>query len=305
MISYARLLDRFSPVVLALLLALSASLCGAAMNAIVKSLSATVHPFEVSFLRAVFGVLLFAPWIARQGSGLLRSPRLGLLGLRGALHGASMLLLYWAVSLAPLAKVAALRFSAPLWATLLAVLVLHETIRARRMVALAAGVVGALLILRPGVVALDLGAAVALGSAAAWGTTMIVIKILSKTESAATITLFGIMGMVPVSGVIATFVWTTPSMGVLAWSFGLACLGNLANLMLVGAFKRADVTVLTPVQFTLLIWSSAIGYVWFDEVPALWTWIGGTMIFAAAAYVAVRERKLQPDATAPRSTEAQ
>ena len=282
-----------SPVVVAVALASVSTILGSAMQVMVKFATEDVHPFEAAFIRAVFGVLLFIPVVLRQGTGSLRTDRLGLLAARGLIHSGSMMLNFLALSLVPLATVAALRFSAPLWAALLAVVLLHEVIRGRRIAALTAGFIGTLIVLPPGFVELHPGTVAALVSAAAWGVVMVEIKILSKTESGVAITFYGMLFIIPLSGIASIFVWETPTWSMLAWILAMAVVGNVANLFMVASFKRADIAVLMPVQFTTMIWVSLFGFIFFAEEPDLWTWVGAAVIFASTAYITLRERKVK------------
>jgi drug/metabolite transporter (DMT)-like permease len=266
-------------------------LCVAAMSACVRHISVDLHPMVIGFFRTVFGLLAFAPFLLRSGLESLKTRRIGLHAVRGTLNVIGMLSYYMALSLAPLAKVTALSFSAPLFATVLALIVLGETIRARRITALVLGYLGALVILRPGFVALDTGSIYALISAAAWGLGMIVIKVLSRSESSLTITIYMTLVAMPITLAAAVTVWQTPTLTQMAWLAAIGTLASLANLSVAQAFKDADLTAILPFDFTKLIWASAIGYLVFAEEPSPWTWVGGTIIFAAATYIAFRERQ--------------
>ena len=212
--------------------------------------------------------------------------------VRGLLNVAGMLTYFTALSLTPMAKVTALGFSAPLFATVLALVMLGETIRARRVTALIVGYLGAMVIVRPGFVALDTGSLYALASAAAWGLGMIVIKILSRSESSMTITVYMTLFGMPIALIAAMPVWQTPTLMQAGWLAAIGILASLANLTVAQAFKEADLTAVLPLDFTKLIWASIIGFVFFSEIPSIFTWAGGAMIFASATYIAYRESKL-------------
>jgi drug/metabolite transporter (DMT)-like permease len=270
---------------------LISGLCVAAMSACVRHISGELNPMVIGFFRVIFGLLALAPFLLRSGIGTLRTQRLGLHAVRGALNVTGMLTYFTALSLTPMAKVTALGFSAPLFATVLALVVLGETIRARRVTALIVGYLGALVIVRPGFAALDAGSLYALASASAWGLGMIVIKVLSRTESSMTITVYMTLFGMPLALMAAAPVWQTPTLIQAAWLAAIGILASLANLSVAQAFKEADLTAVLPLDFTKLIWASMIGYLAFAEVPSPWTWLGGAMIFSAATYIAFRERR--------------
>jgi drug/metabolite transporter (DMT)-like permease len=272
----------------------------AGVNAAVRHLGSDIHPFEMVFFRCFFGLAFFAPWLVRQGLAPLRTRRIVLHGVRGGLHVAAMLALFTALTMAPLAKVTALQFSAPLFATLLALVVLRESIRARRIVALVFGFTGTLVILRPGFAEVDLGSTLVLIAAAMMGLMIILIKILSRTDSSVTITIYSTLFSTPLALIAALPVWRTPSAEHWPWLIAIGVLASLSHLAIAQAFKEADVTAVLPLDFTRLIWIAIIGYAAFGEIPDVWTWIGGAIIFSAATYIAFREIRTKP----PQRTEA-
>jgi drug/metabolite transporter (DMT)-like permease len=267
------------------------------VNSIVRGLSSDLHPFEMAFFRCVFGLLVLAPMIFRHGLEPFKTQRLGLHALRGVLQGAVLLMFFLALSLIPMATVQALFFTSPLFATILALVFLGEAIRARRITALAVGFAGVLVVLRPGFGALDPGALLMLAAAATWGSAMIVIKILSRTESSLTATLYPTLFVTPIAFIAALPYWRAPTFEELGWMALLGTFATLSHLCLAQAFKEAEVTAIMPVDFTKLVWAALAGYLLFAEVPGLSIWLGGAMIFSAVTYIAFREHRLKADTT--------
>jgi drug/metabolite transporter (DMT)-like permease len=204
-----------------------------------------------------------------------------------------MTLFFVGISLTPLAKVAALSFTAPLFATVLAVALLGEVIRGRRITALVVGFAGTLIILRPGLGGMDMGGILVVASSLAFALGLIVIKSLSRTESSPTIAIYAMLVTTPATFLMALPVWEAPNWTDLAWMAMIGGIGSLAHVLTAQAFKEADVTAVLPVDFTKLIWSAVIGYLVFAEIPDAWTWIGGTVIFSAITYIAYRERHVR------------
>ncbi len=270
--------------------------CGfafAAMNAIIRHMSADLHPLEIAFFRSLFGLLAFAPAFIRHGIEPLKTNRPAMHLLRGSLNVVSMTLFFTAISLVPLAKVAALGFSAPLFATVLAVVLLGEAIRARRITALIVGFTGTMIILRPGYGGMDLGAVLILISSLGYATGLIVIKSLTRTESSTTISIYAMLVTTPATFLLALSVWQAPTWSQLAWMAAIGGIGSLAHLAFAEAVKAVDITVVMPLDFTKLIWSAIIGYLVFAEIPDVWTWVGGTVIFSAVIYIAYREKHVR------------
>lgn len=275
-----------------MLLLLGATIGFASMHAVIRIASSEQHPFEIAFFRNLFGLVVLSPFLLRHGFGALRTRRLPLHAARGAVHVSAMLMFFTAVPITPLGTVAALSFTAPLFVTVGAVLVLGEVVRIRRIAALAAGFAGALVIVRPGVAALDPGSLLVLGSSAVWAGAMILIKLLSRTESSLTMTAYMAVFLTPLSSIAAAFVWRWPSPEELGWFALMGSLGTAAHLCLAQAFREADAAAVLPVDFLRLIWASVFGYLLFGEVPVLFVWIGGTIIFASTLYLAYREARV-------------
>jgi drug/metabolite transporter (DMT)-like permease len=273
------------------LLILVSTFAFATMHAVIRHLSKDLHPFEVAFFRNLFGFFALTPFFLRGGRAVFRTGVLHLHALRGLLQVGAMLSFFFAVSVTPLAKVSALSFTAPLFAAIGAVLLLRERLRLSRFAALAAGFVGALAIVRPGVAPIDFGALLVLGSSAVWAVCMLVIKLLARTESSVTITAYMGVFLTPLSGIAALFVWRWPSPEHLIWFIVMGGLGTFAHLAFSQAFKEADATAVLPFDFTRLIWASLLGFWLYAEVPEFWTWAGGALIFASATYIAIHEAR--------------
>ena len=278
-----------------------ATLFFAYMQVAIRVLSQDLHPFVVVFFRNVFGVLVFAPWFARQGLAPLRARRFGLLFLRATLGSIAQLFYFTALKLTPLAKVAALNFCGPLFATLLAFLVLRERIRTRRIIALVVGFSGTLVILRPGMVDLDVGALLVVCSVGFWGISIIVVKVLTRSESSVTITLYTHLFAIPLTLLPALLVWQVPNGEQYVWLAAIGVLGSLAHLCFAQACRETEVTAVVPFDFMRLIWAAILGYVLFAEVPHATTWIGAVMIFSAVLYITYREAKAGDEETGGRS----
>ncbi len=269
-----------------------ATMCFVTMQSLIRQLGGELPPVEVAFFRNLFGFLAIAPIFIRQGFKPLRTTRLGLHMTRGVLQAVSMMAFFTGVTMAPFAEATSISFSGPLFATLLAVLVLRERIRMRRIVALSAGFLGVLIVLRPGFVEVGLGQGLLLTSSLIWGAAIVVIKRLAATESAATQTVYMGLVMTPISFLPALYVWQTPTLSQLAWMAVIGVFGTLGHYSFASAFRRADSSALLPLDFLRLLWASLLGYVMFAEIPDLWSWIGGGVIFASATYIAFREAQL-------------
>ncbi len=265
----------------------------AAMHGCVRVVSRDIHPFEVAFFRCFFGLLMLAPWLLGSARASLRTRHFGMHLSRAALNVVAMFMFFTALGITPIAQVQALAFTAPLFTTVLAVFVLREKVRARRWSAVAVGFAGALVIIRPGLQPLDLGSVLTVVSAAVWAVCMIIIKRVSASDSAFTITAWMVILMTPLSLLPAAYYWTWP--GGVEWAWLVACgvLGTAGQWIMTQAFRLADATVVLPLDFAKLVWGAAIGWFAFGELIDAWTWLGAVIIFSGSTYIAYRERRIE------------
>ncbi len=271
----------------------AACACFATMTAVVRHATADLHPFQVAFLRSLFGLMFMLPWVWQTGRAALHTQRFRLHLTRSFLTLVGTFAWFTAISLVPLAEVTALSFTAPLFATIGAALFLGERVRARRWTATLVGFAGAMILLRPGAEALTPGAFVALGASATMAVSILVIKSLSRTEPPAVVVLYTGVLVTPMALVPALFVWTNPPLDLWLWLVGMGLLATLGHLALVRAFAAADATAVLPFDFSRLIFAALLGFVFFAERPDAWTWVGAAVIFAATFYTARREANLR------------
>ena len=189
----------------------------------------------------------------------------------------------------PLAEVAALGFTSPLFATVLAVAAPGEPVGWRRIVSLLVGFGGALLIIRPGFHGISLVAGLVLLSSLAWAAALIDIKVLSRTELSLRITAYATYFLIPITLACALPFWRWPNAAELLWLVIVGGLGSLTQMSVAQAFRAGDTTQVLPGDFTKLIWAALIGWLVFAEVPDLWTLLAGCLIFASVAFITLRE----------------
>jgi len=262
------------------------------MHALIRYMSVEIHAFELAFFRNIFGAVVLLPWILRSGFAPLKTKRLGLHFVRGMVNGGGMLMFFYAVTITPLADVTALSFTAPIFATVLAIVFLREIVGARRWTAIFVAFLGVIVILRPGLVEITQGQILAITSAAFWACALIMIKVLGRTESSITIIAYMIIFQVPVSGLAAAAVWVSPSFGQLCVMALMGVIGTLGQWLLVEALKAGDTNVVMPFDFLKMIWAVLFGFLFFQEFPDVFTWFGSAIIFGSAIYIALRERRI-------------
>ncbi len=263
------------------------------MHACIRYLSEDLHPFEIAFFRNLFGLIALAPFIINAGKSILKTNHLNLHIIRAGFNMVAMLFFFYALSITPLALVQALSFTAPLFTTVLAVFFLGEIVRFRRWAAIIVGFIGVLIILRPGIQPVPLGAFLVICSASMWAATMIIIKKLSNTDSALVITFYMSLFLTLLSIGPALFVWTWPVGVQWIWLVVIGIAGTLGQFCIAKAFSYADATVVLPIDFAKIVWGAIFGYVFFSEAVDLLTWVGAVVVFSGACYLAWRERQLE------------
>lgn len=263
----------------------------AVMINLVRYLTEHVDPLQVVFFRNVFGLVAILPWLLRQGRPALHTERLHLHVIRALIGVAAMLLWFNTLALMPLAEATALSFTAPIFTSILAVLFLGEAMRSHRVLAIAFGFFGALIIVRPGVAALDPIALLAIVTALVWGSGTVLLKYMSRTESTSATVIYLPLFLTPISLVPAMFVWTwpTPELWFFALLFGTV--GTLGHVCLTRAITIADATSVIPFDYLRLPFVAIIAYVAYGEIADIWVWLGGALIAAGALHNAHRESR--------------
>ena len=263
------------------------------MHATVRHVSDGMHPFQITFFRNLFGLVAILPLAARAGLASIKSRQPGLQLLRSGFGLVAMLTWFYGLSVVPIAQATALSFTSVIFGSIGAAIVLGERMRLRRWSAVVAGLIGALVILRPGFAEADPAALIVLASSVCWACALLTVKRLSTTDSVVCIVTWNSVLLTILSLPVAVPVWVTPNAEQLLWLVAVGVLATLGHLAMTGAFKASEATVVFPVDYTRLVWASIIGYLAFSEVPDIWTWVGGTIIFASTTYIAYREAALR------------
>lgn len=262
------------------------------MHTSIRFVSDGMHPFEIAFFRCVFALIAVAPFFIREGWAPLKTKHFPMLLLRGVINVYCMLAFFYALSIVPLAEITALSFSAPIFVVVLAVFIFKEKVGMRRWAAIFIGFIGTIVILRPGFQEFSLGQFLVLSSAIAWAACMIIIKQVGKTESSVTIATYMSLVMAPLSFIAALTVWIWPTPEQWVWLIFIGIVGGAAQLMMTESLRCAPTHVVSPIDFTRLIFISTLGYIIFDQVPDNFVWAGGTLIIGATVFITYREHVL-------------
>lgn len=274
----------------AILWAILSCFFAAVMISIVKYLSTDIHATVMVFWRNVVGLVIFLPWIFSHKSRVsFKTSAKHLYILRGCIGLAAMLFWYYALKTVSLSNAVALNFTAPLFATIAAILILKERMGFHRWIMLFIGFSGALIILRPDTEVLHIASLLVLLSALLLGLNAVITKLLTRTESSKNIVFYMGVIMTPLSLPFALAFWQWPEPHHWAWLIALGLASTASQWTASIAMSKADITVIIPYDFSRLIFASVIAYFAFAEIIELHTIIGAIVILASAFYITKRE----------------
>jgi drug/metabolite transporter (DMT)-like permease len=262
------------------------------MDATAKYLGQRYPVVEVAWGRYLFATLTL-PLMASRGGGFasIRSNRLGLQLLRSLFLLGSTFFFWAAIKFIPLADATAIGFVGPLMVTALSVPILKERVGPRRWAAVVVGFLAALVIIRPGPGMANPAALLPLASASCFALYAICTRILSRSDGWATTLIWSASVGLVILSALAPFDWRTPdARGWVELAF-LGLLGSLAHLLMILAYARAPASILAPMSYLQLIWSTVLGLALFGNFPDGWTLAGGGAIAASGLYVIHRERR--------------
>ena len=128
-----------------------------------------------------------------------------------------------------------------------------------------------------------------IGASLLFAFVILVMKVLTRSDSIVTITIYAVILRAPLALVPALFVWEWPDRHQLMWLAAMGVFSTLANMAFTQALKEVETNVISPLFFLQLIWAAAIGYFFFAEIPGIFTWVGGAMIISSVSYMAYYE----------------
>jgi drug/metabolite transporter (DMT)-like permease len=261
------------------------------MWVLIRFASHDVHAFVIVFFRNAIGTLVLLPMMLRN-KGLIKFHRLRA-NLRRATSGfIATTGTFYAVSHAPMATALSINYTAPLFATVGAVLFLGEKIHARRVAALIIGFAGMLIVVRPGALPMTPGVFAAMVSAVATAFSILAIRQLVAFDDSRAVAAWTFILMTPPSLVMALFVWSWPPAAVWPLLIAIGGAAAVGQLSMNRAFALAEASAVLPYDFVRFGLVTLAGISLFDERVDAMTVVGGVVIFGATVYLAVRERQV-------------
>jgi S-adenosylmethionine uptake transporter len=166
----------------------------------------------------------------------------------------------------------------------------RERVGLHRWAAVVVGLIGVLIVLRPGTSELNLGHAAALTASMGSSLVAVIIRKIGSDERSAVLLLYPMMANAIVMGAILPFVYV-PGRRHSSRDVSCRCrsLASIAGFLIIAAYKSADAAIVAPMQYSQLLWAAIFGFFFFAEFPDLWTWIGAAVIIASGLYIVLRE----------------
>jgi drug/metabolite transporter (DMT)-like permease len=264
------------------------------MAAVVKFLGSRLPSIEILFFRSLIGFFLVLPIFMRNPLQPFRTKRFGMHLVRGATGAVGNACFFWTITHLLLADAMALQFSRPLFMIPLALIFLGEVAGMRRSIVAVVGFVGIMLYARPFTAGFEPGAFIGAIGALFGGLVVICIKRLQTTEPTRVIMFYYAFWNAVFALIPTIWFWVTPTWPELMLLAVVGFLGISGQSMITHGLSHGDATVLVPLDYSRIIYSAALGYLVFGELPGLWSLAGMAVIVSSSLYLVLTERRRAP-----------
>ncbi len=264
----------------------------ASHDALIKVLGGTYSVMQIIFFATLFSFVPMAVTILTDrttGNFLPHHPWLVL--LRSALMVTSMVCAFYAFSVLPLAEVYSLLFAFPLFVTVLSIPILGEVVRFQRWAAVGVGLIGVLIVLRPGATDITLGHMAALAAAFCSALGSVLVRKIGNEERSAVLILYPMLLAIVVMSLMQPAVYQPPSLLHLAMMALVGVFSVIAQHLIILAYRAAPAGVVAPSQYSQIIWATLFGMIFFGEHPDGWVAVGASVIIASGIFVVWRESR--------------
>jgi drug/metabolite transporter (DMT)-like permease len=279
-------------VLTAIALMLLAGLMSSFLHLGVRWASPHLPAIEIVFLRSAFTLAVTLPFLLATSRDAWRTNHPTLQIVRGFVGVASMGFWYYALGQMPLADAGVLSFTTGIFITIGAALWFREAVGLRRWSAVAIGLLGAIVVLKPGFETVSFAAVAAIGSSMLWAISLLMAKQLARHDSTLTISFYQPLITAPIAGLLAVPVWVWPSADIWLVLAGMGAVAAIGNYCYVHALRIAEASVTVPADYVRLLWMVMWGWLLFSEIPGWSTWLGAALIVGSTMFIAWRESRL-------------
>jgi len=263
------------------------SLC----DVITKYLTASLSAVEIAWIRyATFSCIVVPVILFSKGAVLFRSSRPGLQVLRSLGIVGSTLFFAQGLRSLPVAESTAIYFISPILIMAMSILFLGETVGWRRWMAALVGLVGVLVVIRPGTDAFQATALLPLLGATSWASGAVVTRKMSGQDHPLTMLVYSAVYGCLVLSILLPFNWVPPTAGEIGLALLMGLVFAIGQWLVVLAYRHGSASAIAPFSYVQLIWAGALGYLVFGALPDGWTIVGACIIAASGLYTAYRER---------------
>ena len=274
----------------AIILNTSAWMIVPVMDALAKHLSFSMDVFQIAWARYFFSALFTLSLMIifyRKTLVWSKNPKLQL--IRGFVLAFSTLCFFYAISIISLPKALTLAFVAPITCTAFSPIFLKEKVGIRRWSAVLVGFLGALIVIRPGFIEVNLATLAAVSCGICYGFYFIITRKLSKSDNSLLTLLFtSVVGLAIISLFLPS-VWVYPTLNQWIMMGLIGLIASVAHLFIILSLKYADASKLAPLGYTEIITNIIISYYFFHELPDNWTYLGLFIIVLSGLYISRRE----------------
>ncbi len=238
-----------------------------------------LNVFQIMEVRSILGLLMLYPLIAINGglATMKTSRPLQHIG-RNLIHYAGQLGWFFALTLIPLAQVVSIEFTMPIWTAILAAGFLGERMTAWKTLAVVLGLVGVIIIVRPGTSEINPGQLIALGAAIGFGVSIAMMKSLTRTETTISIIFWMLVVQAAAGFLPSLYVWKWPSAYAWGWTAVIAFCGTFSHYCMARAMLHADATVVLPMDFLRVPLTATAGWLIYSEPLDMFTLLGAALI---------------------------
>ncbi len=262
----------------------------ASHDAAIKRLGESYSPFQIVFFVVLFSFPVVTLMLVTDKTAANLRPNLPLLNaIRTMAVVIGGFCAFYAFSDLPLAETYAILFAAPILITILSVPILGEIVRTHRWVAVVVGLIGVLIVLRPGTAALGLGHLAAFVSAFGTALTSVVMRKIGDRERREVLLLYPLLANFAVMLCILPFVYLPMPVADLGLLLLVSVLAVLAMSLMIKAYTLADAALVAPMQYSQIIWAALFGWIFFNETTDMMTFVGAGIIIASGVYIVLRE----------------
>ncbi|SPF79139.1 Riboflavin transporter [Aliiroseovarius pelagivivens] len=261
-------------------------------DAVIKLLGAQFAVFQIIFFAMLFAFVPMAVMmLADRQVDNFRPHHPWLILTRSATSVIAMSAAFYAFTVLPLAEVYALLFATPLLITAMSAWLLGEPVRGQRWAAVVVGLIGVLIVLRPGVTVITFGHVCGLIAAFCSALGSIIMRKIGGEERTAVMILYPMLSSILSMGVILPFVYVPMQIVDLGLSASVGVMSVFAQMMIIAAYRAAPAAVVAPTQYSQILWATAFGALFFNELPDMWVGVGAAVIIASGVFIVWRESR--------------